>query len=392
VSIVDVPKGSVEDEQMHRDEGGSGDDVVLDLDQPADGDATAGPARGRVRRRLVIVALVLVAGLLVLTRLVPPAPAKQAVPPPPRPRPQVVVEELGHPIFAATAPWSLFLLAVGALVRIDAAQGRVVTTTLPFVVGGSPVRMVPGRDGVVLRPLDFSPSLVVEDGQPAQAWASGARDGGLSFPGPDLGHLWVQASGQLLRLVAFTGRAAGPEMPLPPDADPATAVPDGTGLVVVHRDAGYFLDRPSGSSLITDALLLGVGPKYWVTGRCSDATSSCALELVIRNTGARRALATRIPAQPSRAPATISPDGATMPFYADSGPLGLLDLVTGQRRAVQPAVVLRDDVQTSAWSPDGRWLFAVDVLGRLIQVDSQTGRAVDSGLQLPPLTDVVVRP
>ena len=377
---------------MHRDDGRPGDDAVLDLDQPADADATAAPVRERPRRRLVIVALAVVAGLLVLTRLVPAAPAKQAAPAPPAPRPLVAVRELGHPIFGATAPWSLFLQAAGALVRIDAAQGRVVTTTLPFVVSGSPVRMVPGRDRVVLLPLDFSPSLVVEDGRPARAWTGGARDGGVSFPGPDLSHLWVQASGQLLQLVAFTGRPAGPEMPLPPDADPATAAPDGTGFVVLRRTGGYFLDRPSGFSLITDGVLLGVGPKYWVTGRCGDNPSSCSLELVIRTTGARRALPTRIPAPPSGAPATISPDGATMPFSADAGALGLLDLITGQRRAVQPAVVLRDDGQATAWSPDGRWLFAVDVLGRLMQVDSRTGRAVDSGLTLPPLTDVVVRP
>jgi hypothetical protein len=376
---------------MHRDEGRPGDDAVLDLDQPADADATAAPVRERPRRRLVIVALAVAAGLLVLTRPAATGPAKQATPAPPAPRPLVAVRELGHPIFGATAPWSLFLQAAGALVRIDAAQGRVVTTTLPFVVSGSPVRMVPGPDRVVLRPLDFSPSLVVEDGRPARVWTAGARDGGVSFPGPDLSHLWVQASGQLLQLVAFTGRPAGPEMSLPPDADPETAVPDGTGFVVLHRASGYFLDRPSGFSLITNGVLLGVGPKYWVTGRCDEA-SSCGLELVIRTTGARRALPTRIPAQPARAPATISPDGATMPFSADSGALGLLDLITGQQRAVQPAVVLRDDAQTTAWSPDGRWLFAVDVLGRLMQVDSRTGRAVDSGLTLPPLTDVVVRP
>ena len=376
---------------MHREEAGPGDDVVLDLDRPADGDAAAAPVRGRPRRRLAVVALLLAVGLFILTRLVPAAPEKQAAPEPPAPRPQVVVQELGHPVFGATAPWSLFLQAAGTLVRIDAAQGRVVTTTLPFIVSGSPVRMVPGQDRVVLRPLDFSPSLVVEDGQPAQPWASGARDGGVSFPGPDLGHLWVQVSGQLLRLVPMTGRVARAEMPLPPDADPETAVPDGTGFVVVHRNTGYFLDRPSGFTFITDAQLLGVGPKYWVTGRCDDA-SSCGVELVIRTTGARRALPTRVPAQPSRPPAAISPDGAVLPFSADSGPLGLLDLVTGQRRAVQPAVVPGDGFQTSAWSPDGRWLFVVDVLGRLIQVDSQTGRAADSGLTLPPLTDVVVRP
>jgi hypothetical protein len=44
------------------------------------------------------------------------------------------------------------------------------------------------------------------------------------------------------------------------------------------------------------------------------------------------------------------------------------------------------------WSPDSRWLFVAGGGGRLFPIEAATGDVHDLGVQVPPLSQVAIRP
>jgi sugar lactone lactonase YvrE len=101
----------------------------------------------------------------------------------------------------------------------------------------------------------------------------------------------------------------------------------------------------------------------------------------------------------------ISPDGSTA-AVAESGrnerlTVHLVDLRTGATRDLNVPVGLPDgdlDVGGNAnessmvWSPDGRWLFVAATGGKLVVVDTRTGRVGGLGVRLPAVDQVAIRP
>ena len=84
----------------------------------------------------------------------------------------------------------------------------------------------------------------------------------------------------------------------------------------------------------------------------------------------------------------LSPDGRSAALYVQDPRQGrrlvVLDLVTGQRVRTELALVDGPGPGRLAWTPDGRWLLAVDSAARILALDPATGRAA------PLVPDTVV--
>jgi hypothetical protein len=90
----------------------------------------------------------------------------------------------------------------------------------------------------------------------------------------------------------------------------------------------------------------------------------------------------------------VSPDGrfAALIGYSRHGRafLRLLDLATRAGLPVSLPLSLTGP-GSIAWSPDSRWLFAVNPAGRLFAVDPETPRVQGLGVSLPPLSELAIR-
>jgi hypothetical protein len=309
---------------------------------------------------------------------------------------------MGRPLLAAPAGWELVGSGPAELVRLQLGEGRIIRTQLPSLQSSGPLYLVAGRDGVIVRPLDFVPSYVVPDGQPP-ATESALPQGGPAYPGPDENHLWIeidagQGSGQReMALVAFDGTPTGQKVP---SIDTFPLAGDGTGYLLFARPDGVYLARPGEMVRVTPTALVATGPTRFLTEQC-DPALACHLVVIDRATGSGRPLGpypllgVGAGLRVETSPGQISPDGATAAVteYATASPvLHLIDLRSGRDRAVGGRVAdLYGNPDVMVWTPDSRTLFFVDPLGTLRLVDAATGQVHTIGAPLPPLFHLIFR-
>jgi hypothetical protein len=89
----------------------------------------------------------------------------------------------------------------------------------------------------------------------------------------------------------------------------------------------------------------------------------------------------------------ISPNGTAAALVTTTSNLVWVDLRTGAFRAL-PLTPDVSDRQTTAWSPDSKWLFVLDRSGVLYAIEGRTGRVVanlTTQLRLPPLHQLAIR-
>jgi hypothetical protein len=318
-----------------------------------------------------------------------------------RPDAAVVVTRLGHPILGVKASWELLGWGDRAVVRIQLARGRITRTTVPALQSGGPVSFLLGPNAAFVRPIDYVAGYVVPNGKPAReipARLSLGR-GGAAFPGPDPNHVWVQTmSGPpALVLTPLDRSGAGARIPIPPGSSALAAVPDGAGYLLFAAAGGVYGARPDGLHRITTGSLLAVGPSAWLTRTC-DSHPHCVTVLIDQATKRRRVVDATV-AGSGGGPGVIAPDGKTAALHtidpnSHTTRVYLLDLDTGARHPLRLSVDQASDAATLAWSPDSRWLFAVDAHGQLDAVDPRTGQVMSSGgagITLPPLNQLAIR-
>jgi hypothetical protein len=306
----------------------------------------------------------------------------------------VTVSQVGHQLLGVTADWELFGRGAGQVVRIQPALGRVTRTAVPMMGSSGPVSFVVGPHGVIIRPLDFVPGYLVPDGRPARGLPAVLSLGGLALPGPDLGHLWIQAgTGErmTMALVGWDGTKTGVTVPVPVGAWPTS---DGGGYLLLTGVGGVYDARPDGVRRITTGAVLAVGPTRWLALEC-DKQYHCVNAVIDRASAARHVLAGP-PGDPDASPGVISPDGSTAAVFrgrsAGRRTLQLFDLTSGaQHQVAVPVDKAWFDAGGAVWSPDSRWLFVVARDGTLHVVDARTRRVRDLGVALGPISQLAVR-
>ena len=372
------------------------------------------PGRPAARRLMAGAAAlaVVVAGVAVLTargqlpRGVPGGSADGARPWYAVSRP-VAVTALHHRLLGIGSGWQLFAAGTGAepgaagpavLIRIEFAAGRVSRTRLPPLGSGGPAAVIAGPGQVIIRPAGGGPGYLVPDGQPARMLPAALGQGGMSFPGPRPGQLWVPdgpGAWPVLSLVTMTGARAGPRLRLP--AGGYVAVPDGRGGVLVQEGGWVYDARPAGVHWVAAGTLAAAGPAAWLISRCQTARH-CVTTVIDPATGARRVLpgTTDLTGWPATLwpPGLASPDGklaAVLSYQPGQHEiLHLDDLQTGAGRQVAIAPGTQG-WPGLAWSPDSRWLFSVAGNGTLQVINPRTGQVQSLGVALPPVTYLAVR-
>jgi hypothetical protein len=260
--------------------------------------------------------------------------------------------------------------------------------------------LVPARGRLLIHPTDYQQGYVVADDRPVTEIPPALNGAGPMLPGPDQDHVWVQASweqmngdtGRRMQLVTLRGDPAGLTVPVPPFA--GDAIPDGAGYVLFEGVGGVYRGGPSGLFRLSGGTLVAVGPPGWLTLDC-DEQARCGTVLRRRD-GTTRHLPVMIAPQMPRG--ILSPDGRTAALL-DVGPVGnaaagqatLVDLGTGARHPVGLPLTPTGFDGALAWSPDSRWLFAIDVAGQVKAVDRRTRAATDLAPGLPPVQQLAVR-
>src|SRR4051794_37603093 len=91
----------------------------------------------------------------------------------------------------------------------------------------------------------------------------------------------------------------------------------------------------------------------------------------------------------------ISPDGTSVVVYAYSqgGELSamLVELDDGGRRPIKLSLAQNGGDGVMVWSPDGRWLFAVDASQHLKVINARTLAVADLVPGLPSIRQLVMR-
>jgi WD40 repeat protein len=302
---------------------------------------------------------------------------------------------VGHPLLATSAGWELFGRGDQVLVRIQPAAGRITRTTLPSLLSSGPVFLVAGADRVLIRPLDRVPGYVVPDGKPARQLPAVLGEEGPIFPGPTADQIWVRPSDDrqpVLTLATLAGKRLPGFIPVPSESSPLEATGDGAGYLLFPGVGGVYDARPGSLHRISTGSLLAVGPTGWLALECDDQ-HRCQ-PVLIRRDGVRRTLHTLVP--PDGTSGVISPNGETaaMTTPGPNGTVGLylLDLGSGRRQVLDVSVNQISDYGAVAFSPDGKWLFAVAADGSLAVIDPRTGSVSSLDAGLPPLSQLVIRP
>jgi hypothetical protein len=362
--------------------------------------------------RVLLACLVLAAVVIVAVRGVSHQgrPAAKA-PPPTR------VTLVGHRLLGVTAGWELFARGPDELLRIQLAQGKITQTYVPPLETASPdVAFVIGAHEAVIRPSDLVPGYVVPDGGQARPLTGMLSDGGPLVPGPVGSQAAWVASGSPtspeLSLITLTGHRSGPSIRFQSGGPqvPATAISDGRGDVLVTDNNDFVVyDSGPGWDRSVPGTVIAIGPTEWLVDACDPLGLHCRDEVVGASSGSRRALPGAPPAGPyyyfSWPPTgVISPDGSTA-AVAESGrnerlTVHLVDLLTGATRDLNVPVGMSGgdlnvggnaNESSMVWSPDGRWLFVAATGGKLVVVDTRTGRVEGLGVRLPAVDQVAIR-
>jgi hypothetical protein len=305
----------------------------------------------------------------------------------------VTITEAGHRLLGVTADWELFGYGPRYLVRVQFARGRITRTTLPAGSYDGPVSFVVGPAQAIIRPLDNVPGYLVPDGQPARSLPAALSDGGTANQGPRPGTAWVQAGAgtPAMSLVRLGSGQAGAVMRLPASS-PWLVTSDGRGYVLLYGAGTVYDVRPAGFRRIAGSMA-AVGPTRWLTVVCRDQLH-CSNVVIDPASGASRRLPGP-PTDPAWGPGVIAPDGSAAAVIKVSGTghvtLHLINLGSGADQRI--AVRLDQGSfsgQALAWSPDGKWLFAVAAHGRLVAVNARTRRAQGLGVALPAVSQIAI--
>lgn len=347
---------------------------------------------------LVLVVVVVVVSPRSLTSVPPPqvptsspttsgSPSATRLPRPVETEPPPTSKEpaqtrLGHPLLDTAAGWQIIGYSARGIVRIDPAEGTIISTPVPAIPTDVPVVITTAAHYAVVRPFDDETGYLVADGRAAAPLAGVFRSARTILPSADPRYVWAMTdtedvSGQTVRVrqVGIDGRSTGEELAIPTGGG-YDITADGTGRVIINGLGGSYLAAPGRLAKLTSGQLVAVGPTRLLANECDD-TATCRAVVIDRRDGAgRRVYDAPLPVSGGEM-GVISPDGrwAMTTVARDDGvsDVVLTDLDLGDQRTLDVRVNGLG-LQDHAWSPDSRWLLLTDQT-RLYAVDPSTGTA-----------------
>jgi hypothetical protein len=371
---------------------------------------------GHRRWLFALAALAIVIGLLVAFRPHDPKRAASAsssaspststsrsAPPPtfsPSPTPviadpnAVTTVSGGSPLLDAAPSWVLFAHGANSIFRIQLATGQVISSPIPLLSSDGQSALIAGPDQVIVQTVDSVPGFSIPDGRPAVALPAAFPQGATALPGPDTSHLWVSnVDVTAMTLVGFDGTPTGTTLKVP--AQGSTPISDGAGYLLFYAIGGVYELRPNGISRITTGDLIATGPTAFLTNEC-DAQFHCSTIAINRATGARHTLGPTT--HQYGLVGVISPDGSTAAVLtADNNntaaQIHLVNLATGADWAtpiaIDPSFSYEDGL--FVWSPDSKWLFATNGVGRIYTVNPAAKKVTELGPNLGPVSQLALR-
>jgi hypothetical protein len=310
------------------------------------------------------------------------------------------VTEVGHRILGATTGWELFAQGEGAVLRIELAAGRVQTTKLPGLASGGGIAFVVGPTSAIVRPFDAVTGYVIPDGGPPRELHGLLAQGGSVYAGPTPDEIWIQPPSDSARIPpprlydlrhdrpVGTGPAAPQSLGQP-------FLSDGAGYLLYGGVGGVYDVRPDGVRRVTTGALAAIGGHRVLVQEC-DESYQCQNILIDQRSGTRRVLGTT-DASYNYVPGSISPDGRYAAYSTvlggDQPTTHLVDLNTGKITDV--GVALSDAAYGSSpfvWDPENDDLLFVDNAQEVRVIDPISGHAGSLGIQLPPVTQLALRP
>ncbi|HEX8768802.1 MAG TPA: hypothetical protein VF714_10550, partial [Jatrophihabitans sp.] len=172
------------------------------------------------------------------------------------------------------------------------------------------------------------------------------------------------------------------------------AIADGAGYLLFPGIGGLYQARPHGIHRISTGLLLAAGPTGWLVIEC-DERYRCQTVLVDRANGHRETVAGRPVGRDGHG--VISPDGSTVAVLTTrpegTVEVAILDVARGSWLRVANLAVNQAALDGAlAFSPDGKWLFAVTAGGSVAVINPRTSTSSILHVSLPAVTQLVVRP
>ena len=143
---------------------------------------------------------------------------------------------------------------------------------------------------------------------------------------------------------------------------------------------------------MTTGQLIAVGPTGMITVDCDDH-ARCGI--VLRTRDGRTSVVPALLEPQGPNPGAISPDGTSVAVYTygQAGDVSatLVELDNGASHPIDLPLTATGAEGTLAWSPDGRWLFAVDASQQLKVINVRTLAVTDLAPGLPPIRQLVIR-
>lgn len=301
----------------------------------------------------------------------------------------------------APTHYDLFVHSGSAVYRLDARTGRTIRVWIPQI-GNDPFTANPGillplKSGALIRMAGTTTVYAVPDRGPVRTFRA---PGDELAPGPDPDHVWVRQDHRHMALISLDGTPTTTVLQLP-KATVGDPQPDGHGYLIAQSRTAVYDIRPRGATRLATGRLVATGPSRLLVADCKQTCRATVLgpELTVVKTlqvNAKELLGSGF--------GVTSPDGRyaalAAPNNPSNNPITLLDLTTGSSRRLFATVSWQILVPGSgqlAFSPDGRWLFAIDQDANLEALDTSCTAAdmCVSSHTLPPLgaaQQVAIRP
>jgi hypothetical protein len=300
----------------------------------------------------------------------------------------------GTPLLNVAPNWVLFGHGSSSVFRIQLATGQVVSSPIPLLSSDGQSGFIAGPNEVIVQPVDSVPGFAVPDGRPATALPSGFPLGGTALPGPDANHVWTSdPEDNTMTLIGIDGTATGTRLTVP--SQYSTPVADGAGYLLFYGTGGIYDLRPSGITRVTTGDLIATGPSAFLTNEC-DVQFRCFVTAINRSTGAHHTL--RATTDQYSSNGIISPDGRTAAVLSGgsntaTGQVQLINMATGANSATPVSLDPNFNYQDGlfVWSPDSKWLFVTNGVGRIYAIDAAANKVTELGVNLGPVSQLALR-